>query len=183
MDSEIRRRRQATLFLPDNTTADGLRREFNPEQARLIGSHVTLCREDEVNDWGQLAQTLKNQRLNDVTLDFGRPYREGNLVYLPVVGSTFEFDNLRSTLLTSSSSVARVHRPHITIIHPRNGTCDDSVFQRIAWKLHPFTITFRKVSFIEQVNDGKWRVLDEFPLFGYRGLRGGESARKTSQDS
>lgn len=31
----------------------------------------------------------------------------------------------------------------------------------------PELITFTKVSLIEQVNDGKWKIKDEFPLFEF----------------
>lgn len=164
MQSQTTTRRQATLFLRAHLLVDGLRREFNAEQARLIASHVTLCREDEVSDWEQLAQRLESLRPQQVTLDFGMPCREDNLVYLPCVGSTYEFDHLRAILLNTSSSIARPHKPHITIIHARNGTCDNSIFERVSSQCRPFSATFHEVSFIEQTNGGIWTVLNQFPL-------------------
>ena len=44
-------RRQASLYLYDAWIVEGLRKRFNPAQAALIPAHITLCREDEVNDW------------------------------------------------------------------------------------------------------------------------------------
>ena len=43
-------RRQATLFLRHRESVESIRRQFNPAQAELISAHVTLCREDEVED-------------------------------------------------------------------------------------------------------------------------------------
>ena len=59
------RRRQATLYLPlpNSDRVESLRSQFNRDQFELIRAHVTLCREDEVSDWGELASRL---------LDLGR---------------------------------------------------------------------------------------------------------------
>lgn len=45
-------RRQLTLFVPEPRRAhlDALRQTLDPVQASLIGAHVTLCREDEIQD-------------------------------------------------------------------------------------------------------------------------------------
>jgi len=44
-------RRQLTLFIDqgDAQIIEMIRAEFNPLQHQLIKSHVTLCREDELN--------------------------------------------------------------------------------------------------------------------------------------
>jgi 2'-5' RNA ligase len=157
-------RRQATLFLRDNATIDQLRWKFNPIQAALIAPHITLCREDEVDDWGRLEQVLREHRQQSVTLHFGNPLRDGNLVYLPSSGAQTEFENLRALLLDTATSKARPHQAHVTIIHPRNGVCTSATFADIAASLRPFTATFEHVSLIEQIDGGPWRELGCYSL-------------------
>ena len=158
-------RRQATLYLPPPHAAaiDRLRLAFNPVQHVLIRAHVTLCREDEVQDWDEVAHRLRTSAPIAVTLAFGAPVRDGNLVYLPGVDSTASFDQLRATLLSRPGAVVRKHEPHITLIHPRNGVCSEEVFAAILKGCAPFTATFREVTLITQVNGGVWQdgVLSE----------------------
>ena len=49
-------RRQLTLFVEqkDAETIEKVRQEFNPKQFELIKSHVTLCREDEIQNLEQV---------------------------------------------------------------------------------------------------------------------------------
>ncbi len=150
-------RRQASLYLYGFPEIVALRREFNPVQAQLIPAHVTLCREDEVDDWEAIALRIVTLRPVAVTLHFGGPVREGNLVLLPTVGSTESFDQLRCDLLSVQSTAPRKHAPHITLIHPRNGVCTDAIFEEIAARIEPFTATFREISLIEQCDGGVWK--------------------------
>ena len=154
-------RRQATLYLslPESTVIESLRSRFNHVQFELIRAHVTLCREDEVSDWEEVASRLSDMGSIQVTLSFGLPVRDDNLVYLPANGSTESYDALRNALLSKVNSLPRKHNPHVTIIHPRNGTCSDSMFDEIARQLKPFTTTFRCVTLIEQVDGGPWQDL------------------------
>jgi hypothetical protein len=151
-------RRQATLYLPPPHAAaiDRLRLAYNPVQHGLIRAHVTLCREDEVGDWDEVTRRLRTSAPIAVTLAFGAPVRDGNLVYLPGVGSTASFDQLRTTLLSRPGAVVRKHEPHITLIHPRNGACSEGVFAAIVDSCVPFTATFREVTLITQINGGVW---------------------------
>jgi hypothetical protein len=48
---------------------------------------------------------------------------------------------------------------HITLMHPRNATCTDAIFEEIRAHALPAQITFNTVSLIEQVDGGPWRVL------------------------
>lgn len=157
-------RRQATLFLSGFGDIQKVRTEFNPEQARLINAHVTLCREDEVADWEALAVRFRASVPHTVTLEFGLPRRDGNLLYLPNLGPTVEFDQLRNILLSNSRSSARKHHPHITLIHPRNGVCTDAIFETVSARLKPFSYTFNEISFIRQENGGVWETVERFEL-------------------
>ena len=44
------KRKQLTLFLEasEAESIERIRKEFNPKQFALIKSHITLCREDEI---------------------------------------------------------------------------------------------------------------------------------------
>ena len=152
-------RRQATLYLPlpHSVTVEALRSRFNPVQFGLIRAHVTLCREDEASDWDSVVSWLREIGAVEVALSFGKPMREGNLVYLPALGGMSSFDALRKLLLAPNGAPPRVHSPYITLIHPRNGTCSDSDFAELAGACEPFSATFRNVTLIEQVDSLSWR--------------------------
>ena len=154
-------RRQATLYLPPAYAAEieRLRAACNPAQHALIRAHVTLCREDEVHDWDELAKRLTAIGPVSVALAFGAPVRDGDLVYLPATGSTASFDQLRASLLDRPAASIRRQAPHITLIHPRNGTCSDATFASILARCSPFDVTLRAVTLIAQVDDGPWQDL------------------------
>lgn len=157
-------RRQATLYLPADQSApiELLRERFNPIQAALIRSHVTLCREDEVANWGDLAARLDLLKPIEVSLRFETPVREGNSVLIPASGTTVSFDALRAALLSKNDVIPRKLSPHITIVHPRNGTCDEEQFDEICRSITPLSILFRSVTMIEQIDGGVWRDLASF---------------------
>ncbi len=165
-------RRQATLFLRGRFPIDDIRAKFNPEQARLIASHVTLCREDEVHDWDRLTAKLRSQPPDPVTLGFGSPVREGNMLFLPSSGPTAGFDDLRAYLLDPT---VRKHDPHITLIHPRNGKCSDEIFELATSHVKPFSHTFDEISFIEQTDGDVWKTIESFALGNADVVRDGTS--------
>ncbi len=158
-------RRQATLYLPLpwSICVESIRSQFNPVQFDLIRAHVTLCREDEVSDWVELASRLSKLGAIEVALDFGMPVREDNLVYLSSVGSTQSFDRLRHSILATDAFSPRKHNPHITLIHPRNGICSDSTIDEITRQHKPFSTIFHCVTLIEQDKAGRWQDLVTFP--------------------
>ncbi|MBL8890319.1 MAG: hypothetical protein JNL67_10100 [Planctomycetaceae bacterium] len=151
------KRRQASLFLSDQTKIESLRLRYNPVQAQLIPAHVTLCREDEVTDWGALRTKLELLVPFELTLEFGIPVRENDFVYLPVVAGVEAYQELRCKIL---SKEARLPMPHLTMIHPRNGTCTDEIFTEMRAAIDsPFQFTFREVRLIEQEGAGVWQVI------------------------
>ncbi len=83
------------MYLTDVPVIEDLRHRFNPVQARLIPAHVTLCREDEVSDWRAFEHRLKEVCPIHVTLEFGRPVRDGHLVLIPAISGIETFDALR----------------------------------------------------------------------------------------
>ncbi len=155
-------RRQASLFWYDVPEVEEIRSLYNPEQARLIPAHVTLVREDEVEDWEELEDRIRNRTSMSISIALGDPLWENGLVYLPCIGSTEEFDAMREYLLTHSGRAPRKHLPHVTLIHPRNGTCTDEIFATIRQQLGPMVATFREIALIEQVDGGPWTCLSRY---------------------
>lgn len=150
-------RRQASLYLSGLFQIEALRRRFNPIQARLIPAHVTLCREDEVADWAAFQANLEALQPFELTLTFGSPVRDQDFVFLPVCSGLDDFQAFRRKLLPREP---RNHTPHVTLIHPRNGSCTDEIFGELTASLRsPFQYTFREVMLIEQTDGGVWRVI------------------------
>jgi 2'-5' RNA ligase len=150
------------MYLPDVNGIEDLRIRFNPLQAQLIPAHVTLCREDEVDDWMALQTRIQAQLPIALTLSFGPPVRDGNLAFLPATEGIEHIDDLRHRLLDNGIMRPRKQTPHVTIIHPRNERCTDAVLEEISQRLQPFTLTLREVSLIEQTKGGRWVRLAHF---------------------
>lgn len=150
-------RRQASLYLADQYQLESVRLQYNPMQARLIPAHVTLCREDEVTDWDAFRARLESLLPFEITLTFGAPIREDNFVFLPVREGFDDYQAFRRKILPKD---ARKQTPHLTLIHPRNGTCTDQIFADISATIYsPFQYTFREVMLIEQEDGGIWNVI------------------------
>lgn len=162
-------RYQLTLFVDDEYAAsviESVRRRFNPEQYALISCHVTLCREDELEQIEKVMHNLEGLDQNNIVLAFGHPIRfsEGAGVLLPALGNDQHFQRLRASILAGIIANPRKHEPHITLMHPRNSTCTDEIFVQIVKNHFPKRVTFRKICLIEQEMGKKWRTLKEFDL-------------------
>ncbi|MBK9034875.1 MAG: 2'-5' RNA ligase family protein [Myxococcales bacterium] len=160
-------RTQLTLFVDDRDAAalEEVRAEFNPAQHRLIRSHVTLCREDELLELPRIRGNLA-AALPSLALTFGPPRRfaDGAGVLLPAIGDPAPFEQLRAAVLAGVTAAPRALAAHITLMHPRNATCTAAVFAQIAARRLPDRLRFGAISLIAQVDGGPWTVLDEFPL-------------------
>lgn len=163
-------RRQLTLFVKkeDAAVIESIRSRFNPVQQELIDSHVTLCREDEIADLEKVLKNLRTNKLNAITIQFGPAIRfeNGNGVLLPATGDNHVFQQLRLKILEGTASSIRRQDPHITLMHPKNATCTDEVFEIIQQTIFPQALSFAEVSLIEQINGGAWKMLDNFLLEG-----------------
>ena len=161
-------RRQLTLFL-DNEDAqaiEALRRRYNPVQFGLIGSHVTLYREDELASWAVVQENLASLAFAPFTLTVGAPERfwEGKGVFLPLADESGHFRQLRKVVLEGAVPEPRVHEAHITLLHPRNATCDDATFRAIRQAAIPARVSIGRISLIEQQDGGPWQTLASYPL-------------------
>ncbi len=166
------KRIQLTLFVAQNESneMEQVRREFNPEQHGLIKAHVTLCREDELEQIERIVLNLRNLDLGGIMVNLGRPVRfsDGKGVLIPAIGDNTAFQKLRETVLRGAIEAPRAHEPHITLMHPRNSTCTDEIFGQIELHSFPSQVKFTKISLIEQEMGQQWKVLAEFELRHYQ---------------
>ncbi len=161
-------RQQLTLFVDKNAADDieNIRKKFNPVQYKLINSHVTLCREDEIENIAVVLGNLQQLDTPKITILFGQVTRfdNGLGVLLPALGNNEQFNQLRLKVLTSLGITVRPPEPHITLLHPRNSICTDEIFKIIQKTNLPSSLTFDNISFIEQVDGGKWQTLKVYKL-------------------
>ncbi len=161
-------RRQLTLFVKptDAIAIEQIRQKFNPRQFQLIKAHVTLCREDEIQDLEKVISNLLllTQTQQDICIEFSKATRfdNGKGVFLPARNDNKEFAYLRKQTLYGLYDNPTNHEPHITLMHPRNSTCNNDIFKEIKKIVLPTKLEFKRISLIEQENDGQWKTLKEF---------------------
>lgn len=161
-------RRQLTLFVKekDAETIEQVRKKFNPIQFELIKSHVTLCREDEIQNLEQVITNLSFLTQTEIVIEFGKIARfdNGKGLLLPATTDNTEFQKLRKQILVGLTDNPRNQEPHITLMHPRNSTCTDNIFGQIEKLSFPTKLEFKIISLIEQKDGRQWKILQEFEL-------------------
>ncbi len=161
-------RKQLTLFIDESTShiIENFRKEFNPLQYHIIKSHVTLCREDELEQIEKICLNLRNIHTRFITIHFGNIIRFANNkgLMIPAFTKNSSFIKLRKNILQNIIEKPSIQEPHITLIHPRNGTCTNEIFKQMENHCFPSSITFKKVSLIEQEIGKPWNILEEFEL-------------------
>lgn len=162
------RRKQLTLFIDQSQAKaiEKIRLTFNPKQYALIKSHVTLCREDELEPLESVLRTLSSLDHAPIVLPLGpvKRFAENKGVLIPTIGEDIDFHQLRAKILTGLVDVPRIQKPHITLMHPRNSTCTDQIFDTIQQVSLPQRLRFTKISLIEQEIGKQWHTLREFEL-------------------
>ncbi|NJW53650.1 2'-5' RNA ligase family protein [Salinimicrobium oceani] len=160
-------RKQLTLFIDDASgNIERIRATYNPVQFSIIPAHVTLCREDElefIDDILARIRTISLEKPLHVAFQGVERSADGKGVFMPSSGENEEFRELRQNVL-GETNLKKEQVPHITLMHPRNSTCDDEIFEQIKQYELPVTLEFEKISLIEQSDDGKWKLLQEFHL-------------------
>jgi hypothetical protein len=161
-------RRQLTLFVEpeDALTIEKVRTKFNPRQSELIKCHVTLCREDEIENLETVRINLMHLTQTEMVIQFGKAIRfdNGKGLLLPELPDHQSFHELRRQILKGLFDNPRLQEPHITLMHPRNATCTDDIYEEIFNIPFPTELVFKKISLIEQRNGGPWKTLQTFPL-------------------
>jgi 2'-5' RNA ligase len=162
------KRIQLTLFIDEAQSAiiEKIRRQFNPVQYGLIKAHVTLCREDELEQTDKVMLNLDLLNCSSINITFGKPvqFSDGKGLLLPAIGNNETFQQLRAAVLQGAIKNPRQHQPHITLLHPRTTSCTGAIFKHIAQEEFPSKINFKKISLIEQEIENKWQVLKELEL-------------------
>ncbi len=85
-------------------------------------------------------------------------------VLIAVKDEEGNFRKLRELILKNRGSMPREHKAHITLMHPRNSTCDDDKFKEIQKMGLPTNLSIKKISLIEQEFGKKWTTLQEYNL-------------------
>jgi 2'-5' RNA ligase len=163
----VNRRIQLSLYVPQSASAEleTVRGVLDPVQASLIPAHVTLCREDEIQDLDPsvLRSRLAAPEATPVTLRFGPPEQfHGHGVMLPCVAGEPEFKSLRQWVL--GSLAVRHQAPHITLAHPRNPKSARNALSDLPTLPNGIVITFNVVSRIQQDGIAPWQVLEQYTL-------------------
>lgn len=163
-----KKRTQLTLFVNshDASTIEKIRKEHNPLQYALIKSHVTLCRENELDQLEKIIHTLNNLDHSCISIEFGPVTRfaEGKGVMIPGAGTNIQFQQLRKIVLQHVEGNPEIQEPHITLLHPRNAVGTDRIFEQIKKNKLPHNLTFNSISLIEQEDGKGWNVLRRFAL-------------------
>jgi len=161
-------RRQLTLFIHyQNEIIEKIRSEFNPTQFNLIAAHVTLCREDELDPIERVIENIESIYLSKpikIEFDAVEKFYNGQGVRIPAKENSIEFDELRKLVLKGLIDFPTKHHPHVTLIHPRNATRTDSIFEQIREFTLPTELYFDEMALIEQRNGGVWNVIRRIHL-------------------
>jgi hypothetical protein len=161
-------RRQLTLFVEpeDAEIIEQVRQEFNPLQFELIKAHITLCREDEIQDLEKVISNLLLLTSTEISIEVGKVIRfdNGKGLLIPAKGINIEFQELRRQVLQGLIDNPRTQEPHITLMHPRNSTCTNKIFEIIKDISFPKNLKFKKISLIEQKDGRCWNIKKEFEL-------------------
>jgi hypothetical protein len=159
-------RRQLTLFVDTKYSKEieKIRQEYNPVQYDLIKAHVTLCREDELENSAQIAENLASLNHEPITIHFDKIIRfsDEQGVCISALPDNSEYHSLRNAILKNTGM--RFPEPHITLMHPRNASCTNEIFETIRRMKFPEQIRFDRISFIEQASGGKWNIVNEYLL-------------------
>lgn len=162
-------RRQLTLFVKDTEgVIESIRKRFNPLQSLLISAHVTLCREDEIEPTEKVIQNLKFLKLDfplKIRFDPVERFEDQKGVWLPGSKENKQFQELRKFVLKGVIDTPRQHFPHLTLMHPRNSTCTDAIFDQIRNHTLPSELSLDEISLIEQKNGGPWAIADVFRIY------------------
>lgn len=162
------KRKQLTIFLDEveSIPIESIRRKFNPRQYELIKSHITLCREDEIEELMNVQANLEKIDFHQFELKTNgvKRFSRGKGVFIPIKDEENKFCELRRLVLENICDPPRVHEAHVTLMHPRNSTCNDEKFKEIRQIELPKILSIKKISLIEQEIGKEWSILKEYRL-------------------
>ena len=160
-------RQQLSMYVPEGVAQaiEDVRKIVDPIQHRLIPAHITLCREDELQDNSTLHDRLCRIPCKPFTLRFGGPeIFSGHGLLLNCIEGADDFRVLREYLLDSKT--IRNQAPHITLAHPRNPKSAANSLGATAALPDVITINFSMIYLIEQEAGEPWRIVTRYELMG-----------------
>ncbi|MEP7267907.1 MAG: 2'-5' RNA ligase family protein [Saprospiraceae bacterium] len=164
-------RTQLTLFVNKNDSSEieKVRQKYNPIQYGLIDSHVTLCRENEIENLPQVIRNLLNLNIANISIEFWqvRRFHFDQGVLLPSLGQNHDFQMLRTLVLKNIIDNPSSMEAHITLMHPRNSECNEEIFREIRKNTFPESILFQTIALIQQENGGVWKSVESFQISKY----------------
>jgi 2'-5' RNA ligase superfamily len=158
-------RQQLSLYVPidDAVIIEEVRKIVDPIQHQLIPAHITLCREDELEEFAKIKARLSNIPLQSLTLRLGQPEVFSSHGWLMnCIEGEDEFRALREYVLDGKN--IRNQSPHLTIAHPRNPKAVGNSLHNISALPGNLTITFSTIYLIEQAGNEPWQVLEKYSL-------------------
>ena len=119
-----------------------------------------------MENWDTVSTNLKALELKKINIEFNgiKRFDNGKGLLIPSNKNTISFDILRQKILSSFTSKVRKQYAHITLMHPHNSTCTDEIFEQVLKIQFPKLITFDIINYIEQIDGGRWRTIEEFPI-------------------
>ena len=165
---EYMRRLHLTLFLDpmESMVIEYIRKRFNPEQFRLIPAHITLCRENELEDLTRIKHVLETLDFEEFDLSLGE-IREISAelgVWVTLLDPQGKVPQLREMILGGASPSAGNFTPHITLMHPMNSKLNRQKVETIKEVELSGMIRISRISLIEQQEDQIWKTLEEYQL-------------------
>jgi 2'-5' RNA ligase len=161
-------RKQLTLFLDKEyaVSIEEIRERFNPKQSKIIRSNITLCREDEIEEIEIVLNNLDNLQVDCFELELNGLMRfsKGKGVFINIIDTKNYFKNLRELVLRNVVSKVREYKSHITLMHPRNSTCNDLIFKEINIIELPKKLRITRVTLIEHKIGEEWNIIREYKL-------------------
>lgn len=154
---------QLSLFVaePERSVIDEVRKKYDPRQHANIPAHVTLCRDNEVDDWCRLKRKLAE--FSEASLQFIIDEVEelsDRCILMRLRPPATSFHELREHLLGNDCSSTI---PHITLLHPKNAQ-GNSPLERIRNETLPTVVHFSEINLIIRTESGVWRMKSTYPI-------------------
>ena len=142
---------------------DHVRQRMDPVQFAKIPAHVTLCYDDEIQDWNYVAgcfEALAPEGIRfNFTVEGARSFAaEGKGIYLGIAEQSGFYTLARSRLLATSSSARKQVRPHITLLHPKHARDGADGWTLVDSMGFPERILIHQISLIE-LRESAWTVV------------------------
>ncbi|MBW4671365.1 MAG: 2'-5' RNA ligase family protein [Cyanomargarita calcarea GSE-NOS-MK-12-04C] len=159
MNLHLPYRKQVSLYVPEpiRSEIDCIRAKTDPEQHSIIPAHITLCYDDEIEDWSQVIERIAEVAPLTIELCFGTPIQLDNGgIFLPCISPANIYYSLREKILLGFKKVRLDVKPHITLLHPRHAVGRDRVWDEVKDYQVRDAIKFNCISVIEKTPNSSW---------------------------